>query len=93
MALRLAVNDDVPDSLFKLSFQPGTYVTDEVRGVTYTVGENGEELDPESEVARAMLGGDRAAPRASIWLWVNAAIVAALAVFLVMRSLKKRQPA
>ena len=93
VALRLAVNDDVPDSLFKLSFQPGTYVTDEVRGVTYTVGENGEELDPESEVARAMLGGDRAAPRASIWLWVNAAIVAALAGFLVMRSLKKRQPA
>jgi len=94
VAVRLAVNDDVPDSLFKLSFQPGTYVTDEVRGVTYTVGENGEELDPESEVARAMLGGVRAARRASIWLWVNAAIVAALAVFLVMRSLKKRrQPA
>ncbi|MEI7861565.1 MAG: hypothetical protein WCJ21_03000 [Planctomycetota bacterium] len=94
VAVRLAVNDDVPDSLFKLSFQPGTYVTDFVRGVLYRVGENGEELDPESQVARTMFAGDRAAPRASIWLWVNAAIVAALAVFLVMRSLKKRrQPA
>ena len=94
LALRLAVNDDVPDSLFKLSFQPGTVVLDEVRGVTYRVGVNGEELDPESEVARPMFAGDRAAARASIWLWVNAAIVATLAVFLVVRSLKKRrQPA
>jgi hypothetical protein len=94
VAMRLAVNDDVPDSLFKLSFQPGTVVMDRVRNVTYRVGENGEELNPESQVARPMFAGDRAAPRASIWLWVNAAIVAALAAFLVMRSLKKkRQPA
>jgi hypothetical protein len=96
VAVRLAVNDEVPDSLFELRFKPGTIVTDEVRGVHYMVGNNGEELSPQSDEARRLFNGitdtssivDR---RASIWFWINAAVVTALGGFLLMRILRKRR--
>ncbi len=41
---RLAVNEDVPESLFALEYPVGTVVRDAVRKHYYRVGENGEEL-------------------------------------------------
>jgi hypothetical protein len=41
---RIAVNDEVPDSLFTLQYPPGTVVRDAVRQHFYRVGENGEHL-------------------------------------------------
>lgn len=86
VAVRLAVNDDVPDSLFKLSFPPGTVVSDTVRDVAYVVGENGEELDQTVEEARRILGVGKPR-RLNYWLLVNAAVVITIvaAIFLRMK--------
>ena len=89
VAVRLAVNDDVPDSLFELSFPPGTIVSDEVRDVVYTVGDNGEELDGVVELARPTLDAKRPG-RPNFWLMVNIAAVAAIAATLVLRFARRR---
>ena len=89
VAVRLAVNDDVPDSLFELSFPPGTVVSDTVRDVVYTVGDNGEELDGVVELARPTLDAKRPG-RPNLWLMVNIAAVAAIAATLVLRFARRR---
>lgn len=96
VAVRLAVNDGVPDSLFDLSFRPGTVVADEIRDVVYIVGKNGEELDPASDTARQLFDGNRGSRatlqwRPSIWLLVNAAVVMSLAALVAMRLLRNRR--
>jgi len=89
VAVRLAVNDDVTDSLFELSFPPGTVVSDEVRDVVYTVGDNGEELDGEGELARPTLDAKRPG-RPNLWLMVNIAAVAVFVATLVLRFVLRR---
>lgn len=96
VALRLAVNEDVPDSLFELRFQPGTVVVDQVRNVAYLVGNNGEEIDPESDAGRQLFEGNLGSRpalqwRPSIWLLVNAAVVMSLAALVAMRLLRNRR--
>jgi hypothetical protein len=98
VAVRLAVNEEIPDSLFALRFRPGTIVTDEIRHVVYVVGTNGEELDPESDAGRRLFEGNVEARstmnwRPSIWLWVNATVVASLAGLVLMRILRNRRQA
>ncbi len=90
VAMRLAVNDDVPDSLFELSFPPGTVVFDEVRDVFYTVGDNGKELDGVVEVARQTLDAKRPGHPNS-WLMVNIAAVAVIVATLVLRFARRQR--
>jgi len=98
VAVRLAVNEDVPDALFELRFRPGTVVADDIQDIDYVVGKNGEELDLQSDAGRQLVEGNanfRSTTdiRSSIWLWVNAAGVASLAGLMLIRVLRSRRHA
>lgn len=89
VAVRLAVNDDVPDSLFELRFPPGTIVSDEVRNVVSTVGDNGEALDGVVELARPTLE-DKRPGRLNSWLLINLAAVVVIVATIVLRFALRR---
>jgi len=89
IAVRLCVNDDVPDSLFKLDFPPGTIVSDEIRGVSFTIGKNGEELDQVIAAAQEILDAD-GSRRTSNWVWVNMATIAAILLAISVRFIRRQ---
>lgn len=88
----LAVNDHVSDSLFVLSFPPGTVVQDIVRKRVYRVGNANEELDVLIADIQSHVGTPSTSRRR--WLLVSVlAISAAMGVIYILRVLNERRSA
>ena len=88
---KLAINEQVPESLFTLSFPPGTLVHDEVRNRDYRIGESNEELDLTVAEGREEVS----ASGSSWWLvLINVVVAVVIVVILVyLRRAKRRRAA
>ena len=90
---KLAVNDNVPDSLFTMSFPPGTFVMDEVHNRNYRIGKSNEELDVLVQEGRGELPGS---PSRRSWVMILlnvVAIIALASLFVYWKVAKKRRAA
>jgi len=89
-AKRLAVNENVADALFTLSFPPGTLVDDTIRNRCFRIGKSNEEVDLVAAARRDVLSGSVSRRR---W-WVislNVLAIIVLALILMYRQIVKRR--
>jgi len=87
---KLALNDEVSDSLFTIRFPVGTVVRDRLHDRYYRIGSANEELD--ILVAESQRALDSAGfSRRTWWIVANAVIIALLAALLAYRTLKQRR--
>jgi hypothetical protein len=83
---RLAVNDDVPDSLFTFSFPTGSEVRNEVNNRYYRVGDTNEELEIVIDAAQPELPNN-----ARRKTWLIALNVIAVLIVLVLILIRRRR--
>lgn len=88
VAKRIAVNDEVQDSLFTLNYPIGTQVNDQVHGRFYRIGDAYQEIDMlVEEGAREVAVG-----RSGGWFWlvvVNGLLIVGVLLFLVYRRVQR----
>jgi hypothetical protein len=83
---KLAVNDSVQDSLFKLTYPKGTMVYDKVAKRAYRIGDNNEELDYIVEQGSAQFVPQGSQTKRWFFVVLNIVVVVGLIVILAFRA-------